>query len=84
MSNKKEDTMKKPKISRRQVALHWIVTSLADGGRKNLDEDEPSKNVWYGIKNKLFHLFRRVQWKEAKRLRAKYGNTTYGKRRGLL
>lgn len=76
--------MSKPKISRRQVALHWIVTSLADGGRKNLDEDEPSKKAWYGIKNKLFHFFQRIHWKEAKRLRTKYGNTTYRKRKGLL
>ena len=61
-----------PRISKRQKFYHFIVTSLAEGGRKNLDEDEPK-----GLRGVLFRFFRRKQWNEAKRLRSKYGNTTY-------
>jgi len=68
---------KLPKISRRQIVFHFLVTSLAKGGRKNLDEDAPSKKAWLGLRLPLFNFFRRMQWNEAKRLRAKNGNTTY-------
>ena len=40
----------KPKISRRQVVFSFLMRSLADGGRKNLDEDEPSRTAWVGAR----------------------------------
>lgn len=64
---------KLPKISRRQVFNHFMVTSLAEGGRKNLDEDEPKGY----FRKRLFNFFQRRQWNEAKRLRKIHGNTTY-------
>lgn len=66
--------MKKlPKLSRRQKFYHFMVTSLAEGGRKNLDEDPPKGRARLA----LYNFFRRRNWNEGKRLRGKYGNTTY-------
>lgn len=65
--------MKKPKLSKRQKFYHYMVTSLAEGGRKNLDEDAPKG----AVRLALFNFFRRRQWIEAERLRKKHGNTTY-------
>lgn len=70
-----------PKISRRQEFFHFMMTSLADGGRKNLDEDAPSGSAWLGLRLPLFRFFQRRVWNEASRLRRKYGITTYRARR---
>ena len=73
LKDKENDMNQLPRLSYRQKVYHYMVTSLADGGRKNLDEDAPTNK----LRLALFNFFRRRNWNEAKRLRNKYGNTTY-------
>lgn len=64
-----------PKLSKRQKFYHYMVTSLAEGGRKNQDQDAPKGR----IRLALFNFFQRKNWNEGKRLHNKYGNTAYRK-----
>lgn len=71
---------KLPKISRRQ---HYIFNPLHElFNDSGLDDFEPSKTKWFGLYRKLWLWTNRLVWREGKRLRAKYGNTTYSARKG--
>lgn len=73
--------MGKPKISRRQAYIFRPLFELFNEG--GLDIEPPSRKRWHGLKYKLYQIAFKLHAREAKRLRAKHGNTTYRGRHGL-
>ena len=70
-----------PKISRRQAYIYVPLHQLFNN--TGLDDFKPNKKSWFGLHQTLWLWTNRLVRNEGKRLRKKYGNTTYSERKGL-